>query len=108
MRRLGAARVRPDGGCVVYDDVRPSGLQPLLDGSIEGGRRSALGPDQRGVEIVVEQVQPHDVRLLRGLRHRHEIPRDRFDVLSAWLLRKRPHAADRIIFEVGDSAGTKL
>jgi len=39
---------------------------------------------------------------LRGLRHRHEVRRDDFDILSARLLRKRPHAADRIVLEVGE------
>ena len=48
----------PDGGGVVYDDVGPTGLQPLVDRSIEVCRRRAPGLDQRGVEIVVEQVQP--------------------------------------------------
>jgi hypothetical protein len=38
---------------------------------------------------------------LRDVRHRNEIRRDGFDVLSARLFRKRPHAADRIILEVG-------
>jgi len=47
---------------VVYDDVGPTGLQPLIDGSIELGGRRAPGLDQRGVKIVVEQVQPQDVR----------------------------------------------
>ena len=60
MQRLGVARARPDGGGVVYDDVRPTGLQLLVDGSIEAGRRCAPGLDQRGVEIVVEQVQPQE------------------------------------------------
>nr|WP_197681329.1 hypothetical protein [Afipia sp. GAS231] len=91
-----------DGGGVVYDDVGPTGLQPLVDGSIELGRRRAPGLDQRGVEIVVEQMQPQDIRWLRGLRHRHEVRRDGFDVLSVRLRRKRPHAADRIVLEVGD------
>jgi hypothetical protein len=58
MHRLGVARARPDGGGVVDDDVEPTGLQPLLDGSIEVGRRRALGPNQLGMEIVVKQVQP--------------------------------------------------
>jgi len=102
MQRLGVARARPDGGGVVYDDVEPTGLQPLVDSSIEVSRRRASGLDQRGVEIVVEQVQPQDIRWLRGLRHRHEVRRDGFDVPSARLLRKRPHAADWIVLEVGD------
>src|SRR6204780_5314517 len=58
MQRLGVARARPDGGGVVYDDVGPTGLQPLVDSSIEVSRRRAARLDQRGVEIVVEQVQP--------------------------------------------------
>ena len=41
MQRLGVARARPDGGGVVDDDVGPTGLQPLVDGSIEVGRRRA-------------------------------------------------------------------
>ena len=36
MQRLGVARARPGGGGVVYDDVGPTGLQPLVDSSIEG------------------------------------------------------------------------
>jgi hypothetical protein len=87
---------------VVYDNVGPTGLQALVDSSIEVGRRRAFRLDQRGVEIVVEQVQPQDIRWLRDLRHRHEVRRDGFDVLSARLLRERPHAADRIVLEVGD------
>src|SRR3984957_12152818 len=102
MQRLGVARARSDGGGVVHDDVESTGLQPLVDGSIEPGRRRALGLDQRGVEIVIEQVQPQDIRCLRGPRHRHEIRRDGFDVLSVWLLRKHPYAADRVVLEVGD------
>src|SRR5664279_2666307 len=31
MERLGVARARADGGGVVYDDVGPTGLQPLVD-----------------------------------------------------------------------------
>src|SRR5208282_6459546 len=101
MQRLGVASARPDGGGVVYDDVGPTGLQPLVGSSIEVSRRRAPGLDQRGVEIVVEQVQPQDIYWLGGLRHRNEVRRDGFDVLSARLLRKRPHAADRIVLEVG-------
>ena len=73
MQRLGVARARPDGGGVVYDDVRPTGLQPLVDGSIKVGRRRALGLDQHRVEIVVEKMQPQDIRWLHGLRHHHEV-----------------------------------
>ncbi len=73
-----------------------------MDGSIEVGRRRALGLNQRGVEIVVEQVQPQDIRGLRDLRHRDDVRRDGFNVLSARLFRKRPHAADWIVLEVGD------
>ena len=58
MQRLGVPRSRPDGGGVVYDDVGPAGLQPLVNSSIEVGRRRAPSLDQRGVEIVVEQMQP--------------------------------------------------
>src|ERR1700730_17303462 len=39
MQRLGVARARPDGGGVVYDDVGPTGLQSLVDSSIEVSRR---------------------------------------------------------------------
>ena len=53
-------------------------------------------------EIVVEQLQPQDIRWLRGLRHRHEVHRYDFDVLSVRLLRQRLHATDRIVLEVGD------
>ena len=62
MQRLGIARARPDGGSVVNDDIEPTGLESLVDGSIEVGRRRAPGLDQCGVEIVVEQVQPQDIR----------------------------------------------
>ena len=55
MQRLGVGRARPDGGGVVYDDVRSTGLQPLVDGWIEVGRRRNLGLDQCRVEIVVER-----------------------------------------------------
>jgi hypothetical protein len=65
MQRLGGARARTDGGGVVYDNVGRAWLQPFVDGSIEVGRRCALGLDQRGVEIVIEQVQPQDIRWLR-------------------------------------------
>src|SRR5471032_2666869 len=47
-------------------------------------------------------MHPHDIRGLHRLRHRHQVRRDRFDVLSARLLRQRPHEADRIVLEVGD------
>ena len=47
-------------------------------------------------------MQPQDIRWLRDVRHRHEVRRDGFDVFSAWLLRERPHAADRVVLEVGD------
>jgi hypothetical protein len=43
MQRLGVARARPNGGGVVHDDVGPSGLQPLVDSSIEVSRRRAPG-----------------------------------------------------------------
>ena len=102
MQRLGVARPRPCGGRVVDDDVAPTGRQPLADGSIEVGRRRALLLNQRCVEIVVEQVQPQDICGLRGLLHRDEVRRDGFDVLSARLLRERPHAADRVVIEMGD------
>jgi hypothetical protein len=62
MQRLGVARARPDGGGLVYDDVRPTGLEPFVDRLIEQGRRRGPGPDQLGVEIVVEQVQPQYAR----------------------------------------------
>ncbi len=80
MQRLGVARARPDGGGVVYDDVGPTGLQLLVDSSIEVGRRRAPGLDQRGVEIVVKQVQPQDIRWLSDLRNRHEVGGNGFDV----------------------------
>ena len=67
----GKAHVRviacPNGGGVVDDDIAPAGLQPFVDGSIEGVRRRPLVLDQRGVEIVIEQVHPQDIRGLRGL-----------------------------------------
>ncbi len=102
MQRLGVARARPCSGGMVDDDVAPTGLQPLIDCSIEVGRRRALLLDQRSVEIVIEQVQPQHIRWLRDLRHRDEVRRDGLDVLSAGLLRERLHEADRIVLEVGD------
>ena len=48
MQRLGVARARPDGRGVVYDDVGSTGLQPLVDGSIEvGGCRAPSTSAQR-------------------------------------------------------------
>src|SRR5450432_393115 len=49
MQRLGVARSHACGGGVVYDDVGPTGLQPLVDSSVEVGRRRAPGLDKRGV-----------------------------------------------------------
>src|SRR6202035_4699254 len=80
----------------------PTGFQPLVDLSIELGRRRALRLHQLGVQIVVEQVQPQYIRGLRRLRHRYEVRRNGFDILSARFFCKRPHAADWIIFEVGN------
>jgi hypothetical protein len=54
------------------------------------------------VEIMIEQVQPQNSRWLRGLRHRHDVRRDSFDIVPARLLRERLHVAERIILEVGD------
>ena len=108
MQRLGVARARPGGGGVIDDNVRPAGFQPLVDGPIEGVRRRALVLDQRGVEIVVEQVEPQDIRGLRDLRHRDEVRGDGVDVLPARLLRERAHEADRIVLKWATSAGTKL
>jgi hypothetical protein len=97
MQRLGVARARSCGGRVINDDVEPARLESIVDGSIEIGRRRAPGLDQCGVEIVVKQVQPQDIRWLRGLWHRYEVRRDGFDVLSARLFCKRQHAAERIV-----------
>src|ERR1700733_10574499 len=55
MQRLGTARARSDGGGVVDNDVAPTGLQPLVDLSIELGRRRALRLHQLGVQIVVDK-----------------------------------------------------
>ena len=55
MQRLGVADARPASRGVIYNDVEPTGLQTLVDGSIEVGRCRALGLDQRSVEIVVEE-----------------------------------------------------
>jgi hypothetical protein len=63
MQRLGVARARRYGGGVVYDDVGPTGLQPLVDSSIEVGRRRAPGLDQRGVEILAHCAE---VALING------------------------------------------
>jgi hypothetical protein len=57
------------------------------------------------MEIVVEQVQPQDVRWLRGLQYRDEVRRDGFDILSARLLRMRPTGS---FLKSATSAGTKL
>ena len=35
MQRLGVVRARSGGSGVIYDDVEPTGLQLLIDGSIE-------------------------------------------------------------------------
>ena len=43
---------------MIDEDVEPTGLHPLVYSSIEVGRRRAPGLHQRGVEIVVEKVQP--------------------------------------------------
>src|ERR1700727_2536642 len=69
MQRLRVARTRSCGRGVVDNDVEPTGLDPFVDGSIEVGRRRALTLHQRGVEIVVEKVQPQDIRWLHDLRH---------------------------------------
>ena len=108
MQRLGTTCARPSGGNVVYDDVGPTRLQPLVDGSIEVGRRCAPGLDQRGVEIVVEQVQPQDIRWLRGLRHRHEVRRDGFDVFSAGSFASVRMQPSGSFLKWATSAGTKL
>ncbi len=73
MQRPGLASARPDGGRMVDDDIRATRLQPLVDGSIEVGRRRAPGLDQVGVQVVVEQMQPQHIRRLRDLPHRHEV-----------------------------------
>src|SRR3546814_13916193 len=73
VQRLGVARARPCCGGVVDDDVGPAGLEQLVHGAIEVGSRRASGPDQRGVEIVVEQMQPQDIRWLRDLGQRQEV-----------------------------------
>ena len=101
MQRLGIARARSGGG-VIDDDIEPARLQPIIDSAIEVGRRRAARLDQCGVEVVVKQVQPQDIRRWRGVQHRHQVRRDGLHVLSVRLLRKRLHAADRIVLEVGD------
>lgn len=108
MQRLGNTGARCASGGVVDNDVVPTRLDPIVHGAIEVGRRRVLGLHQRGVEIVVEQVQPQDIRGLRDFRHRHEVRRNRLDVCPARLLRQRTHVADRIVLEVADLAGTKL
>src|ERR1700761_5111781 len=87
---------------MVDDDIRTTGLQSLVDGWIEVRRRRAPGLDQVGVQVVVEQVQPQHIRRLRDFPHRYEVRRDGFDVLPARLVRQPTHAAERIVFEVGD------
>jgi hypothetical protein len=60
------------------------------------------------VQIVVEQVQPQDIRWLRGLRHRHEVRRDGFDLSrpgSFASVRMRPTGS---FLKCATSAGTKL
>ena len=64
---------RPSGGNVVNDDVKPTRLEPLIDGLIETGRGCSPGLEKGGMEIVVEQVQPHDIRWSRTLRQRHKV-----------------------------------
>jgi len=105
--RLGVARARPDGGGVVYDDVGPTGLQPLVDSSIEVGRRCALAwisavwrCGRTGAAI--------GHRWLGRLRHRHDVRRDASTFSRPGSFASVRHAADRIVLEVSDFGGTKL
>src|SRR3546814_2123018 len=68
VQRLGVARARPCCGGVVDDDVGPAGLEQLVHGAIEVGSRRASGPDQRGVEIVVERSEEHTSELQSLMR----------------------------------------
>jgi len=102
MQRLGMARARPGGGGVVYDDVGPTGLEPLVDSSIEVGRRRAPGLDQRGVEIVVKTGAATGHPLVAWPPASPRGPPRRLRRSLARFLRKRPHVADRIVLEVGD------
>ena len=56
MQRLGMTCARPSGCNVINDDVKPTRLEPLIDGSIETGRGCPPGLKKGGMEIVVEQV----------------------------------------------------
>src|SRR4051812_40514637 len=56
MQRLGATCARSTGGNVVNDDVEPTRLEPLIDGSIERSRSCASRLDEGRMEVVVEQV----------------------------------------------------
>jgi hypothetical protein len=73
MQRLGMTCARPSGCNVVNDDVKPTRLESLIDGSIEAGCSCASGLDKGGMEIVIEQVQPHDIQWSRTLPQRHKV-----------------------------------
>ena len=49
---------------MIYDDIKRTGLELVVDGVVKGGRIRAQGLDQCGMEIVTEQVQPLDVNWL--------------------------------------------
>ena len=68
MQRLGMTCARPSRCNVVDDDVKPTRLEPLIDGLIETGRGCPPGLEKGCVEIVVEKVQPYDIRRSRTLR----------------------------------------
>lgn len=73
MQRPGVACTRTGGGDVVDYDVEPTRFEPLVDGLIEAGFGCASGPDKVAMEIVVQQVQPHDIQSLQAFRQRHDI-----------------------------------
>ena len=87
---------------MVDDYEEATGLEPVVDGAIEPNRSRAPSLVQCGVEIVIEQVLPHDVRRLRGLRHRDDVRRYAFDILMPPLLRERPPQVDLIALQIED------
>jgi hypothetical protein len=65
MQRLGMTCARPSGGNVVYDDVKPTRLEPLIDSSIEAGWGCASGLEKGGMEIVVGSCREDRRPILR-------------------------------------------
>jgi hypothetical protein len=73
MQRPRVTCARPSGCNVVNDDVKPTGLESFIDSSIETRRGCPSALEKGGMEIVIEQMQPHDIRRVRGVRQRYEV-----------------------------------